>query len=136
MNIIEIYGMRRSGNHAIISWLKHNFDKKYGKEKVIYINDIMNNHSVKNELFNQRIEQILSTDTQLLILSYEDVPCEITRLDASFKTTKFAVVRDIINLSASRYKANTGVGMRIDEKFVERWKGHATYPLIIKYEDF
>jgi hypothetical protein len=128
--------MRRSGHHACIGWMKMNFDNAYGKEKCHYINDIMNNFSVKNELLDQKLNELIATDPKVIIVSYEDVNFNVSRIDDKYPTTKVVVLRDIHNLSASRYKANQGVGMRINELFVERWLSQANHNNIFKYEDF
>lgn len=136
MEFIEVYSMRRSGHHACIGWMKMNFDNAYGKEKCHYINDIMNNFSVKNELLDQKLNELIATDPKVIIVSYEDVNFNVSRIDDKYPTTKVVVLRDIHNLSASRYKANQGVGMRINELFVERWLSQANHNNIFKYEDF
>ena len=136
MEFIEVYSMRRSGHHACIGWMKMNFDHAYGKEKCHYINDIMNNFSVKNELLDQKLNELIATDPKVIIVSYEDVNFNVSRIDDKYPTTKVVVLRDIHNLSASRYKANQGVGMRINELFVERWLSQANHHNIFKYEDF
>lgn len=136
MQFIEVYSMRRSGHHACIGWMKMNFDNAYGKEKCHYINDIMNNFSVKNELLDQKLNELIATDPKVIIVSYEDVNFNVSRIDDKYPTTKVVVLRDIHNLSASRYKANQGVGMRINELFVERWLSQANHNNIFKYEDF
>ena len=133
---IEIYGMRRTGNHAIIGWLKQNFDNKYGATNVVFLNDVVNNHSLKGDAFNIRINELIEKNTNVVIISYEDEVVEFSRLDSNIDRIKISLLRDIFNLSASRYKANTGSAMRIDEKFVERWINHATHNFLFKYEDF
>ena len=128
--------MRRSGHHAFIGWLKHNFDAKYGKQNVHYINDLYNNHSVKGDLLEYKVQELASVPTNvLLIVSYEDVFTSESRLE-NYRREKLVLVRDIINVSASRYKASKHGAMRIDEKFIDRWIEHANFNFKFKYEDF
>lgn len=136
MNILEVYGMRRSGHHAFIGWLKHNYDAKYGKPNVHYINDLYNNCSYRGESLEAKVKELASVPTnQLLIVSYEDVFTKETRLEG-YTTLKIAFVRDILNVAASRYKASKHGAMRIDDAFVSKWIDQANFPFIFKYEDF
>lgn len=136
MNILEVYGMRRSGHHAFIGWLKHNFDAKYGKSNVHYINDLYNNCSYRGETLEAKVQELASVPTnKLLIVSYEDVYTSESRLEG-YTTLKIAFIRDIINTAASRYKASKHGAMRIDEAFVNKWIDQANFQFIFKYEDF
>lgn len=136
MNILEVYGMRRSGHHAFIGWLKHNFDAKFGRQNVHYINDLYNNHSVKGETLEAKVRELeLIPTNKLLIVSYEDVFTNESRLQG-YATLKISFVRDIFNNAASRYKASKHGAMRIDEVFVNRWIDQANFEFKFKYEDF
>ena len=135
MLFLEVYGMRRSGHHAFIGWMKRNFDAKYGIQNVIYINDLMNNYSVKGNLLEVKLTEILEKKPEVVIVSYEDEFIDVSRTE-NYNPVKISFLRDIHNLSASRYKANTGAAMRIDDKFVDRWISQATHPRMFKYEDF
>ena len=136
MHILKVYGMRRSGHHAFIGWLKHNFDAKYGKQNIHYINDLYNNHSVKGDVLDWKVKELSAVPTNvLLIVSYEDVFTTESRLE-QYNTTKIVLLRDIINVAASRYKASKHGAMRIDDLFIKRWIDQANYPFKFKYEDF
>jgi hypothetical protein len=135
MQIIEIYGMRRSGHHAIIGWLKFNLDNHYGKEKVHYINDLINNCSYKGESLMHKVNEYKNTGAEILLVSYEDELTSVSRIEG-YETKKFVIVRDIKNLSASRYKASKHGAMRIDQKFVDTWTEHTNFPNKIRFEDF
>jgi len=136
MHILEVYGMRRSGHHAFIGWLKHNFDAKYGKQNVHYINDLYNNHSVKGDVLDWKVKELSAVPTNvLLIVSYEDVFTNESLLE-QYETKKIVLIRDIINVAASRYKASKHGAMRIDDLFIKRWIDQANYPFKFKYEDF
>lgn len=135
MQIIEVYGMRRSGHHAIIGWLKFNLDNHYGKEKVHYINDLINNCSYRGETLMHKVNEYKDTGSEILLVSYEDELTSVSRIEG-YNTTKFVIVRDIKNLSASRYKASKHGAMRIDQKFVDTWTEHTNFPNKIRFEDF
>ena len=135
MQIIEVYGMRRSGHHAIIGWIKFNLDNHYGKEKVHYINDLINNCSYKGDALMHKVNEYKNTGAEVLLVSYEDELTSVSRIEG-YNTKKFVIVRDIKNLSASRYKASKHGAMRIDQKFVDTWTEHTNFPNKIRYEDF
>ena len=135
MQIIEVYGMRRSGHHAIIGWLKFNLDNHYGKEKVHYINDLINNCSYRGETLMHKVNEYKDTGAKVLLVSYEDELTSVSRIEG-YNTTKFVIVRDIKNLSASRYKASKHGAMRIDQKFVDTWTEHTNFHNKIRFEDF
>lgn len=135
MQIIEIYGMRRSGHHAIIGWIKFNLDNHYGKDKVHYINDLINNCSYRGEFLMHKVNEFKNSGAEVLLVSYEDELTSVSRIEG-YNTKKFVIVRDIKNLSASRYKASKHGAMRIDQKFVDTWTEHTNFPNKIKYEDF
>jgi hypothetical protein len=135
MQIIEVYGMRRSGHHAIIGWLKFNLDNHFGKEKVHYINDLINNCSYRGETLMHKVNEYKYSGAEVLIVSYEDELTSVSRIEG-YETSKFVIVRDIKNLSASRYKASKHGAMRIDQKFVDTWTEHTNFPNKIRYEDF
>jgi hypothetical protein len=136
MKILEVYGMRRSGHHAFIGWLKHNFDSKYGRPNVHYINDLYNNHSVKGETLEWKVQELASIPTnELLIVSYEDVFTNESRLE-NYEKEKIVFIRDIYNMAASRYQASKHGAMRIDETFIKRWIDQCNFPFKFRYEDF
>lgn len=134
MNVIEVYGTRRSGHHGIIGWLKHNFDAKYGKKKVFYLNDLTNNHGLQGVALDIKIEEIRNNGAEYLFVSYEDEFTSTTRIEGP--TKKIVVIRDIINNAASRYKAHPHGAMEIKDRYVNIWKEHAVFPAKIRFEDF
>ena len=135
MQIIEVYGMRRSGHHAIIGWLKFNLDNHFGKDNVHYINDLMNNCSFKGDTLMHRVNELNNSGAKVLLVSYEDEFTSVSRIEG-YPTYKFVIVRDIVNLAASRYKASKHGAMRIDQLFVDRWTEHTNHPNKFRYEDF
>ena len=145
MQFIEIYGLRRSGHHAVISWLIKNFEEEFGLDKVYYINDASNSRFASGENLNKHLlYQIWKCSPKLIILSYEDVPTTFSRLEERIERTKIVVVRDILNNAASRYQraltagtlGNANCHMKIDENIVNMWVENAKHPDVFKYEDF
>jgi hypothetical protein len=145
MQFIEIYGLRRSGHHAVISWLIKNLEEEYGLDKVYYINDASNSRFASGENLNKHLlYQIWKCQPKIIILSYEDVPTEVSRLEDRIERTKIVVVRDILNNAASRYQraliAKTTLfpncHMKIDESIMDIWLNHAKHRNMFKYEDF
>lgn len=135
MEVIEVYGTRRSGHHGIIGWMKHNFDNAYGKENVHYLNDLTNNHGLRGDGLINKVKDIEQSGAKFLFVSYEDEFTSVTRLP-EYSTTKFVVIRDILNNAASRYKAHPRGAMLISEKYVNIWKEHGNFHRLIRYEDF
>jgi hypothetical protein len=145
MQFVEIYGLRRSGHHAVISWLIKNFEEEFGLDKVYYINDASNSRFASGENLNKHLlYQIWKCHPKIIILSYEDVPTTVSRLEDRIERTKIVVVRDILNNAASRYQraltagtvGNYNCHMKIDETLINMWLEHASHPDIFKYEDF
>lgn len=145
MQFIELYGQRRSGHHAIVSWLIKNFEYHLGLDKVYYINDVTNSIFASGENLNkQLVYQNWKSAPEVIILSYEDVPTYISRLENRIERTKIVVVRDIVNTAASRYQRAITAGtmnrddchMKMTQDFVDTWIEHANHPNIFKYEDF
>ena len=157
MERIAFYGMRRSGNHAILNWLLCNLSQKKNIIKIkhrlvssgnsCYLNAI-------NEYVNTK-PKILEIDFKFaevsfknIVVSYEDVPINYqTKYTTNFP--KIIVMRDINNLVASRLKKikedNEGKKMakylfNVNEKFFKSWITHASISrneaYIIKFEEW
>lgn len=149
------YGLRRSGNHAILEWLIQNMGGS-GERKVIKDRRLMqvNNAAYINEANTYGKESAFIKDWKLadsshdyLIVSYEDVGLNHTR-EATKEYKKIAIIRDITNLFASRQKNYINspsrahrLNMRIDEYAVNLWKELATCDkntdtVLIKFESW
>ena len=126
--IIQVYGLRRSGSHAIINWLKHNLEKVYGGSKVGFLNDAVE----LRENFRPRYEWGLE-NCDALIVSYEDTPLEVNLISEPYH--RVVLIRDIHNLSASRLKRGTD-DMKVDEEFLKLWLQYSNFDKVFKYEDF
>ena len=133
------YGLRRSGNHAILEWLIQNMGGS-GERKVVfwrrlmavklaaYINEANTYPSLE---VLQEHHRIANTIFEKLIVSYEDVNLDYV-LPVTTGYKNIVIIRDIPNLFASRYKKSIGYeqpwdfgAMRIDEHSVDIWKNHA-----------
>lgn len=149
--VYEFYGLRRSGNHAILEWLIQNIggpaNRNIIKEtriiqcgRAVYMNEI-NTYPSHDELDLDC--RFCKSAFENLIVSYEDVPTDYTLLNAG-NTQQIVILRDIFNLFASRYKqaqkfpGNKHIQnnvLRLDEKAIEVWKQHAnSNALIIIFE--
>ena len=137
-NRYAFYGLRRSGNHAILEWLIQNLGGS-GERTVISHRRLIavNTAAYINEANTfEPVERLYKHCTyadqnyENLIVSYEDVS-----LDYILPPTKgyknIVIVRDINNLFASRYKRFIDKGhlhessdMLINEKIVNIWKDH------------
>jgi hypothetical protein len=137
-NRYSFYGLRRSGNHAVLEWLLQNMGGS-GQRTVVshrrlmsvnsaaYINEANTFESI--EALNEHCK-LGDENYEKLIVSYEDVPLNYV-LPHTKGYTPIVIIRDITNLFASRYKKGIAYGhpynygaMRIDEKAVDIWKDH------------
>jgi len=90
MKKYKVWGMRRSGNHAVIEWISSHFDK------TIHNNDIIQNKPWVTNIHGD------SNFVDCCIDSYEDFsPSEITE-------NTIIILRDWYNLSASRLVSGRG----------------------------
>lgn len=145
------YGLRRSGNHAILEWLIQNIGGPENRNiikpkrviqcgRTVYMNEANTYPSIDAVKLDYAFCKIAFEN---VIVSYEDVPTDYTLFNTQ-GTQQIVILRDIFNLFASRYKrAQKFPGnkhmqnnvMRIDEKAVEVWKQHAnSNALIIIFE--
>jgi hypothetical protein len=141
--VYNIYGLSRSGNHAIIFWLLHNLGTQYrevGKQayisndnRVCYLNnvDILTHKGIDRSTY------------EILFNSWEDIDY--------IDDTNIVIHRDIINLLSSKFKVfnfrlkpmdrfNTNITLKYKTDFLEIlkevisiWKQHANAKNLIKY---
>ena len=127
-NDFQVIGMRRSGNHAIISWILSNFTGNVCHYNNIFIE--------KEGLFVEE-KQVLSIEgdsngSSCKLYSFEDYPfIEVTPC-LSQVANKVLIIRDPFNTFASRIKRARKVndivdvfGVLITRKVLETWKQHA-----------
>jgi hypothetical protein len=146
MATYEFYGLRRSGNHAILEWLIQNMGgpgtRNVVKPKRViqcgdsaYLNEC-NTYGSHAEV-NRDISFCQSAFNNLIV-AYEDVPTSYS-LTNTHDSQKIVILRDIFNLFSSRYKkvvSQSGIdyyksAMPIDEVVVNKWKQHANSDAII-----
>jgi hypothetical protein len=129
---MEIYGLARSGNHAVIFWILHNLADSfvelerhqiYVSGDICFINNCHHHHSPFRSSFDV-------SPYSFVLRSYEDIDCA---------SGGFVVVRDFMNLVCSRYRA---YGSRMAfrdhycaglENVISLWKIHALCSSAIFY---
>lgn len=145
----SFYGLRRSGNHAILEWLTINLGQSTKREvvkknRIISYNNAcyMNEVNTYNEIDIKRDIKFCKENYNNLITSFEDVTPDFD-IEETIKFKKIAIIRDIENLFASRYKRwlDTGIkGMEIDEEIIKKWKiisdCEKNGVLLIKFENW
>lgn len=143
--IYSFYGLRRSGNHAILEWLLYNMGngkdrfchrKHYDSEKVIsrgnsfYFNDV-SRYSSHIQLCYDVIEAH-QMGCNTMLVTYEDKPISYKLIPSK---KDIVIIRDIVNVLASRIKnsnPNNLSDMRVDQGIVDLWKEHASNQDCIK----
>lgn len=128
MKIVQLYGLRRSGTHAVINWLRHNFSMREETKRVGFLNDLVE----LREKFQPSYEWSLK-NCDVLLTTYEDTNLEIDLVRD--ESHKIVLIRDIYNLAASRLKRGSD-DMKVDENFVNLWLQYSSCPNLFKYEDF
>ncbi len=157
MKILEIIATKRTGQHAIISWIVKNLtdmnltlknDKgsikmEYINDKVIYWNDTNNDQDFGMKLFQ---ESHLYGKLQNLIVNYEDVNVnysffstnEIYKGSLSYNRfenidveygKRLILIRDFYNCLASRYKQRKDsiFSHDVGQNFINLWKDNAKF---------
>jgi len=149
-DIIEIISMRRSGHHAVMSWLIQNLTglKVQGWDyRLMFMGD--SNFAILNEANQwQKNAEILIKNHQIppstLMTNYEDAKSDFTIFDINQKfmgtlnlkpiwgiepksIKRILVLRNFYNVISSRYKANKSglYSHSFDTTFIEQWKEHA-----------
>lgn len=151
MKQYNFYGLRRSGNHAVLEWLIQNIGGP-GNRNIVKPRRVIQcgSSAYINEANTYPGHKAIELDVSFcqsafdnLIVAYEDVPTNYN-LANTHNNKKIVILRDIFNLFSSRYKKiishperidyfNTA--MRIDEKAIDVWKEHANSDaLIILFE--
>lgn len=134
VQFIEVYGLRRTGNHAIISWLIHNLDDtdeeletlvspypEWGflsqrKGNVYHINDAYEPWSTDNPAYVRGfIDAYAAQGAKYIIISYEDqhTDASLYKLFREYYpmlqgAQKIALTRDIKSILASRVRRTGG----------------------------
>lgn len=126
--VFLFYGMRRTGNHAVIYWMLGQFDLPYW-----YSNDNERPWKTLNDIIYFTGEKPLKTDYAHGIATFEDIPYRDTSdvLDAVPKVVARAkavqevlILRDPFNLFSSRKHAKFSASP-CDKASIEVWKTYA-----------
>jgi hypothetical protein len=134
---LKIYGLSRSGNHAIIFWMCHNISDDIIEAKdQVYLDK-------KNKICFVNNAEIYSTEFRksLDIKSYENIIKSYEDSDFIDQDNSFVILRDFLNLVCSRYKLYhkqlgytencTGI-----ENLIALWKRHSTSKKVILYNQW
>jgi len=140
MKVIPFYGMRRSGNHAIIEWIHHSISDGQPREVLLentlvirgnvgFINDCANRKNI-----TEYIDNFKNIGIETTIINYEDVYTDTFVYPTVHPP--FVIIRDIPNVVASRIKRGWGNLMTVNEQFFNMWEKHSTHDdfRLIKYE--
>lgn len=121
---IQVFGLQRSGNHGIISWITQQFeDKAYFFNNVSHFKDPINNWhigSVPNTIQlppkgSKQLEEIRLAKKAVLIFSYENLQLNLLSqrplleehdsvLGTSKRVVRILLLRDFFNWVSSRLK--------------------------------
>lgn len=129
-HVFHIYGMRRTGNHAVINWLMQGTTGS-----ILFCNDL-NENDLPTDSVTKRFKPGVGTSN--IIASYEDVKVDGRSWNippsvygAYQQQYQILILRDPFNLLASRYvwKFAEGKQFREDKRYRERiialWKENA-----------
>jgi len=143
MKVVEVFGLARSGHHAVINWLIKNLCGVESEMKwkldllndrgVIYINEANLDLEVTFKYIKEHIEKI-----KYLVLSYENVDTDFTILNDRKvydspncidlplfteveKTYRIVVLRDFYNNLASRIEANDKEKVKLRDGTIFQW---------------
>lgn len=144
ITINQFYGLRRSGNHAILEWLLFNFNqsnREIESTRVVrrgdslYFNE-MNSYSRINE--TKIIFKYLNLGVKNFIFSYEEQDTFDHDIAHPFSKNmvenKIIISRNLRSNAASRLKRGTP-DMRVDNVFFNRWLNHRKH-CSLTYEDW
>lgn len=134
----KVFGMRRSGNHAIIHWMASHFDKPcwmvndisdFGRPSVT--DDYTNASELECFHDNEGISELWEKEKDVLFQTYEDY--DLSDLDwygneqvvgKSDREVIVLIVRDPYNLMASRFARRMPFVVPVNRIAVERWNQH------------
>lgn len=144
MEVIEVFGLSRSGHHAVINWIIKNLCGVESEMKwkldllngrgVIYINEA----NLDNEVTFKYIEEH-KNEIKYLVLSYENTNTDFTILNSKNifysptcidiplfenvkKVHRIVVIRDFYNNLASRIVANEKNKVKLRDGTIFQWE--------------
>jgi hypothetical protein len=110
---IRFHGMKRSGNHAVITWI-------FGHTSGMLINNILPDQKVN--LYRKRGNVRYGTGMETLIISHEDCdPSRIPEHDAE----KIGLIRSFRNMWSSRLRAPRQNPIPVGEEIFMLWEEYA-----------
>lgn len=140
---IRVIGLRRTGNHGIMNWIKYQYNDNHQRNRIFHLNNI---EALKNP-YRERYkwdkqdfwrQEALGnfTDKSCLMCSYEDYSLEQIidsnferKHDLYFGKSKIRydvlIIRDIFNFIASRLKRNYLTVKTANQTFVSLWIEYA-----------
>jgi hypothetical protein len=138
----DFWGIRRSGNHAIINWAMSNFvDLKnkidiappnfyrYYVDELLFINDYDNSRAIDRE----HIKKGLKLNPKIVILTHEERLFSAT-VNSKLKSKNFIIVRNLENVIASYYKKEWPAAhyRKINRSLFDLWEYYlkSDYPKI------
>lgn len=144
MKIVKFYGMRRSGNHAILEWLLYNLNQSNRNSNISNTVIVRGDSAYLNEVNEIRPFRLMTCcnfiknlEIKNLIITYEDE----SRFDHDIPDCLSGEVASTIILSrglrsnaASRLKKQKD-DMLVDDSFFQNWQSHYL-SRTITYEDW
>lgn len=146
--LIEFYGLRRSGNHACLEWIKDSLDPtpetQRTKLKILYTRGNLAFVNEANLYGSPDLIRKLQKQYDIVILGYEDAPLSFSLAEQmNIPSKKIVLIRDFENLCASRIKAiendNQSAyilnAMRLDNHFVNMYSSYLSVANLV-FEDW
>jgi len=107
---ISVYGLRRSGNHAFVEWLNKNLGGSRLQSKISSMFLHSGNSCYLNSVTEYEDSSIFEVNYKFAVFNFPSVIVTHEDCLSSYETRltkgfpKIVVVRDILNVVASRYK--------------------------------
>jgi hypothetical protein len=132
---IQTFGLRRSGNHAVIAWIAQQYSspvvflnnaRPFSDPFTAYLMGRVPNAIPHRKLDAEEAEQLRSQQKELLLISYEDVAIRKLRkneilpqkqlwLGGSGRSRRLLLLRDFYNWIASRVRLQENKGRVTDD---------------------
>jgi hypothetical protein len=114
---IQITGLRRSGNHAIINWLRGNFEDA--------------GYKVRHDNDSQLLRTVTwhpCTDKEVYIVSFEDQDIKvIPKLPDHVESFNFIILRDPFNCLASRMRRGYSITRELYLSYANEFVGKTNF---------
>ena len=146
--IIEFYGLRRSGIHAVLAWLQANIsnspEQQLTKEKVLFERENLYFVNEANTYCDNIMFEKLVSSGKHVILGYEDAELDFSIAKRNkHSSTKIVLLREFRNNVASRIKfqqnSNFSASSKrlhnTDEQYFKKYRSYLEN-VTITYEDW